>query len=197
MSVKLISITPDSERLIEHAARVCYRSPMAHERDFDIRRKFIANLIAKGHESVLEHASATFEIVCSRVTSHQLVRHRLASYSQESQRYAAQDLDEWYTPGSIWDDEYWVEEFHKLAWRCVSAYRAMVDKGIPKEDARYILPAAVPTRLVMTANFREWRHIIKIRTSNHAQREIRDIMGKVAAALCNHAPSVFGDLMEK
>ncbi len=192
MSVELISITPKAEWVIERAARVCYDSLMA--KDEESRRKFIRNLIAKGHESVLEHASATFEIVCSRVTSHQLVRHRLASYSQESQRYVNQKDAEGYMPASILADDYWMDEYDKIVWKCISAYNAMVDKGIPKEDARYILPSAMPTRIVMTANFREWRHIIKMRTSKHAQAEIGDIMDKVAAILCEQAPSVFEDL---
>ncbi len=192
MSVELISITPKAEWVIERAARVCYRSPMAE--DEESRRKFISNLIAKGHESVIEHASATFEITCSRVTSHQLVRHRLASYSQESQRYVKQDIDEAYMPASVLADDKWMEWYEDFMYDCMISYQAMIDQGIPKEDARYALPSAMPTRIVMTANFREWRHIIKIRTSKHAQIEIGDTMDKVAAILCEQAPSVFEDL---
>ena len=194
MSVRIITMTPDAEWLIEYAARACYDSTMLNVDDEEGRRRFVRNLIEKGHESVLEHASATFEICCSRVASHQLVRHRLASYSQESQRYVKQFGEEIYAPASVLVDDHWRNEFDEIFYKCYDAYHDMVDKGIPKEDARYILPSAMPTKIIMTANFREWRHIIKVRTSDHAQKEIRDIAKDICSLLKEYAPSVFGDL---
>ena len=194
MLVELWQITPDAERLIERAARVSHRSEPS--RTIEETRAFIRRLIRLGHESVLEHAVATFYIDgISRVCSHQLVRHRLCSFTQESQRFV-ECADEWYVPGSlrVGPAKDVVEDIIESAY---SSYRKLVDLGIPREDARYVLPGAMLTRLVMTANFRELRHIIRLRASPQAQEEIRALAKSMLLILMEHAPSCFEDLYQE
>jgi thymidylate synthase (FAD) len=180
------------ETLIEHAGRVCYRSKATGD-----PARFVQARIREGHESIIEHGSATFEISgISRACSHQVVRHRLASYSQESQRYVDMVDPEFVIPPSIARD---VEAMH--IWRChveeiKNAYLNLRDLGIRKEDARFVLPNATATRIVMSANFREWRHFIKVRSDPAAQWEIREIARRVLQILGIVVPSVFQDLTE-
>ena len=193
MLVELWQITPDAERLIERAARVSHRSTPSET--IEDTREFIRKLIKLGHESVLEHAVATFYIDgISRVCSHQLVRHRLCSFTQESQRYV-ECSPEWFVPDSIRklaaSDLF--EEFMEEAFL---EYRRLLGFGVPQEDARYILPGAMLTKLVLTANFRELRHIIRLRSSPAAQEEIRMLAKTMLSILMEHAPSCFQDLQE-
>jgi len=203
MTVTLIAMThflafngtPDE--LIEHAGRVC-RGSQTDERDAERTERFVDMLIESGHESVLEHVSATFEISgLSRACSHQLVRHRLASYSQESQRHVTVGDVRMVAPPSIakngeardwWDD---------IMYEIEHAYNVLLNLGIPKEDARYILPNATPTSVVMTANLREWRHILKLRLSPDAQWEIRKMARMILDLLYYNVSRVaFADLVE-
>ena len=195
MNVELIAITRylrgggTPEELLEHAGRVCYRS----ESQGDPGR-FLRARIREGHESIIEHASATFEISgISRACSHQLVRHRLASYSQESQRYVDMSNPEWVFPpaiaeaGAIWDE---------FADEVKATYRALRELGVRKEDARFVLPNATATRIVVTMNFRQLLHTFRIRISPAAQWEIRDVCVRMLELVFPLAPSVFGDLRE-
>ena len=189
MKVELLSYTQDGEELIEYAGRVCHRSKMSGDSG-----KFIRWLIGVGHLSVIEHAVATFEFSgISRACSHQIVRHRLASYSQESQRYC--DASEFtpIVPDSVKGGEsgYNFEEGINAIKICYRQLRAL---GVPKEDARFILPNATPTRVVMTANLREWRHFIKMRADKAAQWEIQAVAKEVLKELYQHFPNVFRDL---
>ena len=193
MKVKLITMTPEPQKLIETCARISYESK---NEPFDpkVNSEFIRKLIRNGHESPLEHASATFLIEdISRACSHQIVRHRLASFTQRSQRYCTEDGFNYVVPGSIkynltkcedenedcddtdsFDTRYsWVME------KAAELYDEMVKRGIPKEDARFILPQAEVTSLYMTANFREWRHFLKLRLDKHSQWEIRAVAKEI------------------
>ncbi|MCK9578613.1 FAD-dependent thymidylate synthase [bacterium] len=195
MKVELLSITPEPEKHIELCGRTCYQSYSKITEDSSSR--FIRMILENEHESVLEHASATFRISgISRAMTHQLVRHRLASYSQKSQRYCKEEQFEYVMPPSI---EKHKNKLPKAIYKNIIedmqyAYRHLIDCGVPKEDARFILPNACTTEIVMTANFRNWRHIIKMRCSKHAQWEIRDVMCEVLKVLYSKAPSVFRDL---
>ncbi len=201
MKVKLIAITRyleggGCEELLEHAGRVCYRSKSPGTPEATVR--FIRRRIGEGHESIIEHASATFEIVgISRACSHQLVRHRLASYSQESQRYVDMSNPQWVMPPSVAASSEAVAIWEECLERVVEAYRKLRALGVAKEDARFLLPNATATRLVMTANLREWLHIFRLRISPHAQWEIREVCVRMLEALCPHAPGVFGALRER
>jgi len=200
MKVELIALTQflkgkgTPEELLEYAGRVCYRS-----RPRGDPGPFIQARIREGHESIIEHASATFEISgISRACSHQLVRHRLASYSQESQRYVDMSNPHFVIPPDIAHNGEALGIWNELVGRMRDAYQALRALGIKKEDARFLLPNATATRIVMTANFREWRHFIKVRALNpHAQWEIREVANRVLDSLYEVAPSVFGDLWEK
>jgi thymidylate synthase (FAD) len=190
MKVSLIRITVDPEELIEIAARICYGSK------FTGNPKFIQNLISSGHESPLEHASASFHLEnVSRTLSHQLVRHRLASVSQQSQRYIdaknfSTIVPENFSNWSEKNKEEFLEDM-KIGYKTYEKWRKI---GLKKEDARFFLPNATTTNLIFTANFREFRHIFKLRCSEHAQWEIRNCCLEMWKLLVEKCPIVFEDL---
>lgn len=185
--VNLIAVTPMPERVISDAACVCYRSEKKKAPNL-----FIKSLIAKGHESVLEHASATVEIVCSRACLAQLTRHRLASFSVESTRYV--DLvAKTGVLNLIWaGGDPSAEDVESLE-RSVRAYQSAVGR-LGRENARKLLPMCVATRLIMTANFREWRTIMKQRITKEAEIEVRFVVDDVRSLLMKVAPSCFADM---
>jgi len=199
MKVTLLAITENAESLIAMAARVSRRGDhklTATDED----RLLIGRLIRDGHESVLEHASATFLIEgISRCCLAQLTRHRLASFTVESQR--RDRVGDYQMPDFVYP--VFVEKCSarikadEAAYACIAAYDALIEAGVPAEDARYYLPQGVTTRLVMTANFREWRHIIKLRTAPDAQWEIRELADRIRFGLKTLAPSVFEDLAKE
>jgi thymidylate synthase (FAD) len=198
MNVELIAVTRylkgngRPEELLEHAGRICYRSEGHGEPG-----KFIRARVREGHESIIEHASATFEISgISRACSHQLVRHRLASYSQESQRYVDMAEPEWALPPDVLDDQDAMAVWADFAQRVKEAYQALRELGMRKEDARFVLPNAAATRILVTMNFRELLHFFRIRISPAAQWEIRAVGIHMLELIYPHAPSVFGDLRQ-
>ncbi len=178
MRVKLLSYTPDPLKTIYIAARSCYSSHPPDDIETDDEEKMeklIRKIIERGHLSILEHISFTFSISgVSRVLTHQLVRHRLASFSQQSQRYVKMKPDVIIPPTILRNSETKkimekeIEEIYKI-------YQNLIDKGIPKEDARYILPNAAKTNIVMTMNFREILHTASLRLCPRAQWEIRQL----------------------
>jgi thymidylate synthase (FAD) len=196
MNVELIAVTRylrgagTPEELLEHAGRICYRSEGRGEPG-----KFIQARVREGHESIIEHASASFEISgISRACSHQLVRHRLASYSQESQRYVEMSDPDWALPPDVRDSEGAMAVWEAFAEEVEGAYQALRELGMRKEDARFVLPNAAATRIIVTMNFRELLHFFRIRISRAAQWEIRDVGVRMLELVYPHAPSVFGDL---
>ena len=196
MKVELWSVTPDAERLIEKAGRVCWKTDLSPTEDGTAA--FIKALIIRGHLSVIEHPSATFYIDgISRACSHQVVRHRLASYSQESQRYVDTSHFVPVIPETIADNPEARAVFASTEMSCKVGYQALRELGIPKQDARFLLPNATPTSIVATMNFRQWRHFFNMRCERHAQWEIRAVADEILRQLYEHAPSVFGDLYEK
>lgn len=203
MQVKLLSITPNAEELIENAGRTCYQS---EAKEGYITGTLIKALIKSGHESVLEHGYATFRISeVSRAFSHQLVRHRLCSYSQQSQRYVNEKQFDYVVPPSIRELEINLPETDKGLNIGVKDFdndmkiiQDMYDKwkarGLKNEDARFVLPNACYTEIVMSANFREFRRIFSLRCDKHAQWEIRDVAKEMLKQLCEKCPNVFEDL---
>jgi len=207
-SVELMAITEGAEDIIERACRTCYLSFHRYDPP-NSTEELIKKVIKKRHHSVLEHASATFRIRGgSRVFTHELVRHRLISPSQESQRYVCyadkpgrkktKDYD-FVLPGTIksavWDDKSATAEeaFIKTALVCFELYEKLLDAGVPPEDARYILPNATVSEIVITANFRELRHFFCVRTNPRAHWEIRKIAIDMLRIMKTKAPIVFGD----
>jgi len=194
MKVELIALTPRAERVIEEAGRTCYLS--FDRKGRNTARAFIQRLIRAGHTSVLEHASATFRISgVSRAMTHQLVRHRLASFSQQSQRYVDENNFGYVIPPSIEKNQTATKIFRKMMKDTGNAYRALLDAGVKREDARFVLPNACASEIVMSANFREWRHIFGLRLSPRAQWEIRRVCMEMLKQLKQKAPVVFGDFV--
>jgi len=190
--VELLSITPNAEKLIETAGRTSYLSfPKQRENS---EKTFIRMLIKNQHLSVLEHAYATFRISnVSRAFTHQLVRHRLCSFIQQSQRYVDESNFNYIEPDSIKENPEAHSIFIDLVIRAKEAYIKLHKLGVRKEDARYVLPNATGSQIVMSANFREWRHIIGLRGEPQSQWEIRRVTIEILKILKKHAPTVFGD----
>ena len=192
MEVELIAVTPDAEELIEAAGRTCYDT--GDRAGADSAAKFIRMLIRRGHLSVLEHAAATFRVTgVSRALTHQLVRHRLASYSQRSQRYVGEAGFPYVTPPSVAGNADGRRAFDDAVENARAAYERLIGMGVPREDARFVLPNATATEIVMTANFREWRHVLALRGHASAQWEIRRLAIAILKELKRQAPATFAD----
>jgi thymidylate synthase (FAD) len=179
---------------IAYAARTCYNSHSKSTEESD--KKLVKGCVKSGHLSVLEHSFATFEIECSRACSHQLVRHRHFSYAQQSQRYVEVDDNTYfYMPLTIQQADTLAKETYSGALEnALADYANLIARGIPKEDARYVLPNATTTAIVMTGNFRSWREFIQKRSIKQAQLEIRLIAFKVWEQLNEECPEVFSDI---
>ena len=192
--VKLVTSTPNSEETIEYAGRLCYGA----EGKVGTKKGWIQDRIKDGHESILEHASATFYIKASRVLTHELVRHRIASYSQRSQRYVNESEPQFITPPEMADMDKQPETegfYSSLMSDCWDTYTACLSRGIPKQIARYVLPNACQTEIVVTMNFRELRHFLKLRTSSKALPEMREVANKIKDICRELAPQIFGETM--
>jgi len=197
MKVELIAITPQAEDVIEKACRTCYLSFHRYNPPSSTK-ELIKKVIQKGHHSVLEHALATFRIKeGSRVFTHEMVRHRLMSPSQESQRYVEYGKTkefEFVIPPTV-ENTNLKDKFRKKALELKDFYEEMVKAGVPKEDARYILPNATVSEIVISANFRELRHIFEIRCVERAHWEIREICLEMLKIMKKEAPIVFWDFV--
>jgi thymidylate synthase (FAD) len=195
-----MAITPDAEQIIELGCRTCYLSfhrfdpPKSTE-------ELIRKILSKRHFSVLEHASATFRITGgSRVFTHELVRHRFISPSQESQRYVCyankpgrkKTTDfKFVLPETISGEN--ADAYNDAVFACYELYERLLDAGVPAEDARYILPNATVSQIVITANLRELRHFFCVRTNPRAHWEIREIALAMLKIMLEKCPIVFGD----
>ena len=159
-------------------ARTCYNSREKYSKDKE--EDFIRGLIKSGHESPLENASLTLDIIgISRSCSHQLVRHRLASYCQQSQRYVNQENNGYAIPDNIKNDSNKLAIYENAIMDAKNAYKELLSLGVAREDARFVLPEAMLTNITMTMNFREIRHFLKLRLDSHAQWEIRELANKI------------------
>jgi len=203
MKIELVAITPNAEEVIENAARTCYQSELKGNKVGGL----IDKLVKSGHHSVLEHAYATFRIKgCSRAMTHQLVRHRLMAISQQSQRYVNEKQFDYVIPPSISDLEKnlpegdkklnGVEDFKNDMEIIQAMYMKWKARGLKNEDARFVLPNACCSEIVISANFRELRHIFEVRCDKHAQWEIRSVAKEMLKILYGKAPSIFADLAE-
>lgn len=188
----------DGEKIMQHierAGRVCYKSESRISDES--AEKFIANIINSGHESVIEHVSITFKIICDRGVTHEIVRHRLASYSQESSRYCDYSNEKFGGELTFIKPCFWSEDDENfLLWKETMAlleknYLAMRKNGARPEQARSILPNSLKTEIFMTANLREWRHFLKLRTSPRAHPQMREVALKIHELLNKHLPIIF------
>lgn len=196
LKVKLLSYTPNPEKTVAMAARLCYSPVGAEELAEKMTDKQISDLVSKisklGHASTTEHVSFTFGIEgVSRVLSHQLVRHRIASYSQQSQRYVAEHDFSYIMPPSIQNHPEAKKKYRSIMEQIRTVYDELVSLQIPQEDARYVLANATETKLVITMNVRTLRHFFNLRCCYRAQWEIRDLAYKMLAQVKEAAPLLF------
>ncbi len=195
MKTRLINVTEDPETSIARAARISHQTSGA-EGDYSQEedRELIRKLRQRGHWSPFEFASATFYIEgVSRSCLAQLTRHRLASFMVRSMRYVKQQPEEVVVPESV-ENAGLTEEYREKFEELYELYQKSIEAGVPKEDARFLLPIGSKTSLYLKANFREFRHIIDLRGSKEAQWEIRELAQRFHGELEKIAPTVFEDL---
>lgn len=194
---------PDGDQMLANiaaAGRVCYQSESKSDDAAFVRKR-----IKQGHESILEHEKISVRIICDRGVSHELVRHRIASYSQESTRYCNYSKGKFGSELTFirpyWDDRSISAEMIRLraCWQeaCLNAewsYKKMIDAGCTPEAARAVLPNCLKTEVVMTANLREWRHFFKLRCAPAAHPDMRIVANMLLTAFKDVVPVVFDDI---
>jgi len=193
--VELIDFTENPERNVATAARLCYSKKGAVQLNQEMSQKEVENLVKKvmqmGHTSTLEHTYFFFHVRCSRVTSHQIVRQRIGtSYSQRSQRYVTEDDFSYITPPKIKNNKKAYQIYKEKMAELEKTYLELIELGIPKEDARFILPT-IKTNIVISYNARSLIHFIRLRTCNRAQWEIRSIANQMLKEVKKVAPVIF------
>jgi thymidylate synthase (FAD) len=198
LTVKLIAYTTQAERVVAAAAKLCYSASPVGELfdglDDDSIGGFLAKLRDSGHVSPFEHASFTFAVEgVSRVTTHQLVRHRIASFSQRSQRYVAMRGAECVVPPEISRNEEAARVFGESLAAARDAYERLSALGVPREDARFILPHGFETSIIVTMNARELLHFFGLRLCRRAQWEMRDTARMMLSLAASKAPRLFDD----
>lgn len=194
----LVSVTPDADFLVAYAARICYSpdkgSDMIDQIDSNTINKMITTARENHHDSLFEHINFTFLIEnISRSLSHQLVRHRLCTFHQSSQRYVKVEnlVNNVIIPDSIKRNPEALETFNSVVKTIQEVYTALIDNGIPKEDARYILPNATSTQLLMTINARNLIHILRLRLCNRAMPEFRKLAEEILIICRKELPAIF------
>ncbi len=196
MKVSLISHNAESAKIVSTAARLCYSDMNIDEAVKDMSmeeaEKRTRKMVELGHHSTLEHISFTFGIEgVSRALTHQLVRHRIASFSQQSQRYINFENFEYVTPKSIKKNEAIENKYIELMNSVRDFYKEMLDADIPKEDARYIFPNSVSSKLILTMNARSLLNFFSLRLCNRAQYEIRSMAMEMYNCVKDVVPSIF------
>lgn len=197
MKVRLLRYTTDAELLCGAAALTSTRSGSPSEilekMDLETSKRITRRVTGYGHASVIEHASFTFSIEgISRAMTHQLVRHRIASYTQQSQRYVKYDtLEKYVTPRSIENNAEAKKLFEETLQKVSDTYQNLLKCGIPKEDARFILPNAAKTNIIVTMNARELHHFFNLRCCTRAQWEIREVATEMLKQAKNATPTLF------
>lgn len=185
---------------LEIAGRTCYKSE--DKITSDSAEGFVRRIIDSGHHSVIEHINLTVKFICDRGVSHELVRHRLASYSQESTRYANYSKDKFGREITVIKPLFWPEDsLEYKAWleamqEAEKAYMRLIDMGARPEEARSVLPNSLKTEIVITANLREWRHIFTLRCSKKAHPQMREIMIPLLRKLTLLLPVIFYDIFK-
>lgn len=190
---------------IEKIGRVCYKSE--DRIDSDSAEKFIAAIIKRGHESVIEHESVTVKVICDRGVTHEIVRHRVASYSQESTRYCNYSKDKFQnqisvidiSTGFAYDMNNPVDCKKYKIWQesmeCAEKYYfQMIEAGASPQEARAVLPNSLKTEIVMTMNLREWRHFFKLRIDNGAHPQMREVSKLILEVMKQKLPVFFQDI---
>ena len=192
---------------IERAGRVCYKSE--DKITEDSAERFVRGIIKSGHESVIEHVSLSVKVICDRGVSHEIVRHRIASYSQESTRYCNYGSEKFSNQISCIDvatgfhydltneaDRKKYDIWNRAMEAAEKYYFEMVQAGAKPEEARSILPNSLKTEIVMTMNLREWRHFIRLRGSKAAHPQIREIADMICKEFVERYPVFFEDIVK-
>jgi thymidylate synthase (FAD) len=197
----LDNITPvEILKKLELCGRVCYKSEDKITDESAV--KFISNIIKRGHESVLEHVSFSVRFICDRGVTHEIVRHRIASYSQESTRYCNYSKGQFNGEITVIEPCFLVpgtegyDMWYKACQMAEQYYFSMLDWGCSPQEARAVLPNSLKTEIVMTANIREWRHFLKLRTSPAAHPQMREVANMLLTELNFLLPSLFDDIAE-
>lgn len=183
---------------LELIGRVCYKSEDKMSQDSS--QEFIKRIISSGHESVIEHYCITVKFICDRGVSHEIVRHRIASYSQESTRYCNYSQDKFGNEITFIKPCFWNKESdeYKLWENTMQLieknYLQLLNKGAKPEEARSILPNSLKTEIVVTMNLREWRHFFKLRTSNKAHPQMRELTIPLLKEFQSKLPIIFDDI---
>jgi thymidylate synthase (FAD) len=183
---------------IEAFGRVCYKS----ERNIspDSAASFIQKIIRSGHESVIEHEKLSVRIICDRGVTHEIVRHRIASYSQESTRYCNYTKDKFGNELTFIKPCFWSEDSASYSlWKeqvqsAETCYFALIKAGATPEQARSILPNSLKTEIIVTMNLREWRHFFQLRTSNRAHPQMREVAVPLLHQMQKLLPPIFEDI---
>lgn len=199
-SVEIMSII-DSDIILKNLelyGRVCYKSENSISEDS--ANRFIRMIIKNGHESVLEHEKITVKFICDRGVSHEIVRHRIASYSQESTRYCNYNQDKFGNELTLVKPCFWEEgqvqyEIWKNNMQMIEdSYNKLISSGAKPEEARSILPNSLKTEIVVTMNMREMRHFLRLRTSPKAHPQMRQVAGMLLVRLKEKLPVIFEDI---
>jgi len=206
MKVTLIDYTKDGMHLIANMARATRKNSLDLS-EHKNNEQFVRNLIKVGHLGILEHITFTFNVSeVSRCLTHQLVRHRIASYLQQSNRHVKPKWEDYVIPHTCMTPSDWTEEDGKVdtheifEWtmdKAYAGYQDLIAHGVPVEDARYVLPPAFYTHISMTMNARTLRHFLKLRLDKQAQWEIRELANKIFEIVYEKYPIVFEDLLEE
>ncbi len=200
--IKSVLKGEDILKHIEMIGRVCYKSE--DRINSDSSRKFVANIIKNGHEAVIEHYSITAKIICDRGVTHEIVRHRIASYAQESTRYCNYSKDKFSNQITFIEPNFWdvsTDEGKKKyeIWRTAmefseAKYMELLEAHATPQEARSVLPNSLKTEIVMTMNLREWRHFFKLRVSEDSHPQMREIAIPMLQKFKEIVPVVFDDI---
>ena len=202
-SVEIMSAV-DGQAILRHleiVGRTCYKSEGLITNTS--AETFVRKLIARGHEAIIEHESISVRFICDRGVSHELVRHRLASYAQESTRYCNYSKSQFNSEITLIKPCFLVEgteAYRQWEWtmhRAECAYFDLLDIGLSPQEARCVLPNSLKTEVIMTANLREWRTVLRLRCSKAAHPQMREVMMMLLEKLHAAIPVVFDDIYEE
>ena len=191
----------DGEEILKHVercGRTCYKSEDKIE--YGSADRFISNIVKRGHEAVIEHYNITVRFICDRGVSHEIVRHRIASYCQESTRYCNYSKEGFGNEITVIEPIYFDRcspqyfDWYDACLYAENRYFSMLDKGATPQEARAVLPNSLKTELVMTTNLREWRHFLKLRCSPAAHPQMREVALKLLNELHYSVPVIFDDI---
>ncbi|MCQ2421330.1 MAG: FAD-dependent thymidylate synthase [Clostridia bacterium] len=183
---------------IERIGRVCYKSE--EKITEDSYKKFIAGIVKRGHESVIEHEKISVKITCDRGVTHEIVRHRLASYSQESTRYCNYAKEQFGKEITVIKPCFWKEDSKEYAvWKASmeeseQRYFQLIELGATPQEARSVLPNSLKTEIVVTMDLREWRHFLRLRTSEASHPQMREVANMLLEAFREKVPVIFDEI---